>query len=260
MAEVLYKVSEVARLANVTVRALHHYDEIGLLRPSGRSGAGYRLYSEADLLRLHQIAVGRSLGLALEEIRRTLDDPDVDTRALLAEQRQALVDRLEETHAKIRAIDAALRRIDCSPDDQGDDTMDPQDMFEGFDPKDYEDEARQRWGDTDAYAESARRTKNYAPEDWARLKAEANEILRAFADAKTEGAAPDSTVAMDLAERYRLHIDQWFYPCSPAVAAGLAGMYTSDPRFAANFDKYGEGMAQFVSSAILANCERAAQG
>ncbi len=255
MVEVLYKVSEVARLANVTVRALHHYDEIGLLRPSGRSGAGYRLYSEGDLLRLHQIAVGRSLGLALEEIRRTLDDPAVDTRALLAEQRQALVDRLEETHAKIRAIDAALRRMD--PHDEGDDTMDPKDMFEGFDPKDYEDEARERWGHTDAYAESARRTKNYQPEDWARLKAEANEILRAFADAKAAGERPDAEIAMDLAERYRLHIDQWFYPCSHAMQAGLAGMYTSDPRFAANFDKYGEGMAQFVSAAILANCDRA---
>ncbi len=259
MAEVFYKVSEVARLAHVTVRALHHYDEIGLLRPSGRSGAGYRLYSEADLLRLHRIAVGRSLGLALEEIRRTLDDPDVDPRVLLAEQRQVLVDRLNETHAKIRAIDAALRRM--NPDtDPGDETMEPKDMFEGFDPKDYEDEARARWGHTDAYVESARRAKKYEPEDWARMKAEANEILRGFADAKKEGAAPEAGSAMDLAERYRLHIDQWFYPCSHAMQAGLAGMYVSDPRFAANFDKYGEGMAHFVSTAILANCKRAEQG
>jgi len=255
VAETLYKVSEVARIAKVTVRALHHYDEIGLLRPSGRSGAGYRLYSEADLLRLHQIAVGRSLGLALEEIRRTLDDPEADTRALLSEQREALVGRLQETHAKIRAIDAALQRLDPQP--HGEAAMNPKDMFEGFDPKDYEQEAKQRWGDTEAYAESARRTKNYQPENWARLKAEANEILQAFADVKAEGAAPQSEAAMDLAERYRLHIDQWFYPCSHAMQAGLAGMYTSDPRFAANFDKYGDGMAQFVSAAILSNWERA---
>lgn len=255
MAETLYKVSEVARLANVTVRALHHYDEIGLLRPSGRSAAGYRLYSESDLLRLHRIAVGRSLGLALEEIRRALDDPNTDARAVLAEHRAALVDRLSDTHAKIRAIDAALRRLDPEPKDE---TMDPQDMFEGFDPADYEDEAKERWGTTDAYAESARRTKRYTADDWARLKAEANEILGAFADAKSEGVLAADAVATGLAERYRLHLDQWFYPCSHEAHAGLAKLYTADARFAANFDKYAEGMASYIAAAIVANCERQA--
>lgn len=253
MAETLYKVSEVARLANVTVRALHHYDEIGLLRPSGRSGAGYRLYSEADLVRLHRIAVGRSLGLALEEIRRALDDPNTDARGLLAEHRATLVDRLHDTHAKIRAIDAALRRLDPQP---GDETMDPKDMFEGFDPTDYEHEARARWGETDAYAESARRTKRYTPDDWSRLKAEANEILTALANAKSDGVLAADAVAMGLAERYRLHIDQWFYPCSHETHAGLAKLYAADARFAANFEKYGEGMANYVGAAVVANANR----
>lgn len=255
MTETLYKVSEVARLANVTVRTLHHYDDLGLLRPSGRSRAGYRLYSDADLLRLHRIVVGRSLGLALEEIRRTLDDPTVDPAAVLRSQRQALVERLSQTHAKIAAIDAALRRM--NPSTPKDDTMTPQDMFDGFDPADYEAEAQQRWGDSPAWAEASRRTKAYSPEDWARLKGESHDILTAFAAARDGGLDAHDVEVMQLAERHRLHIDRWFYPCSHQMHGNLAAMYLADARFAASFDAYGEALTPYIVAAIRANIERA---
>jgi DNA-binding transcriptional MerR regulator len=105
---VTYQVSEVARLANVSVRALHHYDAIGLLTPSGRSQAGYRLYTAEDLLRLQQILVGRELGLPLEQIRRALDDPDFDPVAALESQLRALTERARRTAGMIRAVEAAL--------------------------------------------------------------------------------------------------------------------------------------------------------
>ena len=108
-------------MAGVSVRTLHHYDSIGLLVPRIRTDAGYRLYTDADLLRLQQILIGRELGLSLEEIRRSLDDPGFDRRIALIDQRARLRERVQQTEAMIRAIDAALAALD---DGQGEREMD----------------------------------------------------------------------------------------------------------------------------------------
>src|SRR5262245_46166947 len=107
-----YTVSQVSRLARLSVRALHHYDEIGLLTPSARSEAGYRLYSEADLERLQQILFFRELAFPLEEIRKILDDPGFDRRAALLMQRTLLEERAGQTRALIAAVDRALAALD----------------------------------------------------------------------------------------------------------------------------------------------------
>src|SRR5262249_31479935 len=107
-----YQVKEVALLTGISIRTLHHYDEIKLLVPKTRTRAGYRLYNDDDLFRLQQILIGRELGLPLEEIRRSLDDPKFDRRKALMEQRSQLQKRVHETDAMIRAIDAALSAID----------------------------------------------------------------------------------------------------------------------------------------------------
>ena len=144
-----YRVKEVAAIAGITVRTLHHYDAIGLLVPSARSGKGYRLYSDEDLLRLQQIMIGRTLGMPLEAIRRLLDDPGFDRKAALLEQREQLADRVEQAEAMLRAVDEALAAMESKEND-----MDRKKLFDGFDPAAYEAEAKQRWGDTAAYAES----------------------------------------------------------------------------------------------------------
>ena len=158
-----YRVKDVARITGVSVRTLHYYDEIGLLAPADRTSAGYRLYDDDSLLRLQQILIGRALGLSLDEIRRSLDDPDFDHRAALVSQRQALVARAEETAGMIRAVDKALAILD---EDRKDSEMTMEQIFEGFDPKAYEAEAKARWGDTDAHKTVSRRTKDYTEEDW----------------------------------------------------------------------------------------------
>src|SRR6187402_126639 len=107
-----HQVTEVARMTGISVRALHHYDEIGLLVPRGRTGAGYRLYNDDDLLRLQQIVIGRELGLSLEAIRRSLDDPQFDRRRALREQRAELERRAQSTAEMIGAIDAAIDALD----------------------------------------------------------------------------------------------------------------------------------------------------
>ena len=148
------------------IRALHHYDSIGLLVPSARSAAGYRLYDDDDLLRLQQILIGRELGLSLEAIRRSLDDPGFDRREALLAQRTELAARAERATDMIRAIDAALTAIE----EKNMGTVDMKKIFDGFDPDQYADETKQRWGDTEAYKISAKRTKSYTEADWEKLK------------------------------------------------------------------------------------------
>ena len=238
-------VKDVSELTGVSVRTLHYYDEIGLLK-ADRSQAGYRLYTDADLLRLQQVLIGRSLGLALEDIRRSLDEPNFDHTNALKKQRALLAERLTETHRMIASIDATLKHL------KDDDTMTKKDMFDGFEPDKYEDEVKQRWGETDAYKESARRTRKYGDKDWAAIKAETNAIFDEAADAMQRGVKPDSAAAKSFAERHRQHIERWFYPCSNAMHANLADMWEADERFKSNIDKHSPGLTAWLATAVRA--------
>jgi MerR family transcriptional regulator, thiopeptide resistance regulator len=248
-----YRVKEVAELSGLTIRALHHYDSIGLLSPRGRSAAGYRLYDDEDLLRLQQILIGRELGLSLEEIRRSLDDPSFDRREALLAQRAALAARAERAAGTIRAIDAALVAIEET--DVG--KVDMKKIFDGFDPDQYEDEVRQRWENTDAYKISIRRTKSYTEDDWRTIKAEQAAIYADALAALENGVGADDARAMDIAERHRLSIDRWFYPCSPKMHCGLADLWEADRRYADNIDKLGAGLTEYLAAAVRANAKRA---
>jgi len=248
-----YRVADVARLSGVSIRALHHYDAIGLLIPTGRTDAGYRLYTDADLLRLQQILIQRELGFPLEEIKRSLDDPRFDHRRSLVGQRQRLEAKARALGEMLRAVDAALAVV--GPDPQGG-TMDMKELFGGFDPSVHEAEVEQRWGGK-TLDESKRRVKAYTADDWKRQQAEQGAIYAEAAAAMRSGVDPVSPAVMDIAERHRLSIDKWFYPCSRAMHAGLAEMYEADERFRATIDKAGDGLTTFLAAAIRANAERA---
>lgn len=248
-----YQVKEVARLTGVSVRTLHYYDEIGLLVPAGRSAAGYRLYDDDSLFRLQQILIGRELGLALEDIRRSLDDPDFNHKEALLAQRRQLVERARTTREMIRAVDRALEILDT--DEKGAE-MKMQEIFDGFDPKAYEAEAQARWGETDAYKVSAKRTKAYTAADWQTINEQQNAIYDEMAAAMQSGREPGDDQVTGIAERHRLFIDRWFYPCSRKMHCGLADLYEADDRFAETIDKHGDGLASFLASAIRANVER----
>ena len=248
-----WTVGELARLAGVTVRTLHHYDRIGLVRPSERTAAGYRSYDVRDLDRLQQVLVYRELGFPLEEVATLLDDPDVDPAAHLRRQHRLLRDRLERTRAMVAAVEKEMeaRAMGIS--------LTPEERFELFgehDPAQYEAEAEERWGDTEAWAQSQRRTSAYTKEDWVRIKTEADEVQHRFAEVMRSGAAADSAPAMDVAEEHRQHISRWFYDCPPQMHAGLGRMYVEDERFAANYEQVAPGLAQYVSTAVQANAAR----
>ncbi len=244
-----YLVKQLAELAGISVRALHHYDELGLLSPRGRTDAGYRLYDDQDVLRLQQILIGRALGLSLERIRRSLDDPGFDRKRALVEQRAELEKRAQQTQAMLHAIDRALSLLEGK-------SMDPQQLFDGFEASDYREEAEHRWGETEAYKESARRTQSYSAEDWQRFRAEQTSIYEDAYRLLAAGIPPGSPDAMNVAERHRQSIERWFYPCGPALHRELAGLYGQDPRYAQNIDKYGAGLTPFLTAAIRANAAR----
>lgn len=254
-----YQVKEVGRLSGVSVRTLHHYDEIGLLQPSERTRAGYRLYDDDDLLRLQQILIGRELGLSLEQIRRSLDDPSFGRRKALEEQRAELMRRIDRSSAMVRAIDEALAGLD-QREGEGEHTMDIEKIFGGFDPSVHEEEVKARWGHTDAYAESARRTKRYSEADWRRFRDEQASLYDEAVALMRSGTDPKGDAAADLAERFRFLIDRWFYPCSHGMHRGLADLYEADHRFAESIEQHAEGLTPFLVEAIRANASRRGAG
>ena len=247
-----WTVGQVADLFGVTVRTLHHYDEIGLLSPSERSRAGYRLYTDGDLTRLQQIVVYRRLELPLEQIASLLDGAE-DAVAHLRRQRATVQTRLDELRGLVDAIDRALER------EMSDQPATPEEMKElfgdGFSDE-YQQEAKERWGDTDAWKQSAERTRRYTKTDWEEVKAEMEATHAAFVRAKRAGEPASSEAAMDAAERHRLHIHSRFYDLDHTFHRALADMYVADPRFTKTYEDLEPGLAQYVHDAIHANADR----
>jgi MerR family transcriptional regulator, thiopeptide resistance regulator len=250
-----YSVGELAELASVSVRTLHHYDAIGLLRPTERTAAGHRRYGSPDLERLRTILFYRALDFGLDEIAAMLADPGRGTDAHLRNQHRMLRERIGRQQNLLAALEKEMeaRRMGMS--------LTPEEQFEVFGTDkvstDWADEARERWGESDAYKESQRRATTYSKADWVRLKEEADDGLRAFAAAFQAGTPATSEFARELAEQHRQYITRWFYDCGYDLHRGLAEMYIADERFRATYDAAAPGLAQYVSDAIIANCDAA---
>ncbi|MEU8319248.1 MerR family transcriptional regulator [Nonomuraea sp. NPDC048881] len=246
-------IGQVAKLAGITVRTLHHYDEIALLTPSQRTTAGYRRYTDDDLLRLQQILLYRELGFPLEQITHILDHPHTDHLTHLHRQHQLLTRKAQRLHQVItnveRAIQAHTHHLTLTPEERFD-------VFGHFTPEDHHAEVQRRWGHTDAYAESRRRAAAHTKTDWLQLTAEATAIDDDMRAAHARGLAPDHPDVMDIAERHRAHITRWFYDCTPELHRGLGDLYATDPRFTATYDDRAPGLAAYYRQAIHANARR----
>jgi DNA-binding transcriptional MerR regulator len=251
-----YSIGAVAELAHLSVRTLHHYDEIGLVVPNGRTAAGHRRYSAADLRRLREVRYYRELGFALDDIARMLADPGATTDTHLRRQHRLLRDRMARDAELLRALEKEMegRRMGIS--------LTPEEQFEIFGSDkytgEYAQEAERRWGDTAAWQESQRRTAAYTKDDWLAIKAEADEITAAFAAALREGAPPDGPRARAIAERHREHLSRWFYECAPEFHRNLAGLYVADERFRGSYEDVAPGLAQYIHDAINANADATA--
>ncbi|MEU2282320.1 MerR family transcriptional regulator [Streptomyces sp. NPDC013178] len=248
-----YSVGQVAGFAGVTVRTLHHYDDIGLLVPSERSPAGHRRYGDADLDRLQQILFYRELGFPLDEVAALLDDPDADPREHLRRQHELLTARIEKLQKMAAAVEHAMEARTMGIN------LTPEEKFEVFgdkDPEQYAEEAEQRWGGTEEYAESQRRAASYTKEDWKRMQAEVADWSERYNALMAAGEPPTGEAAMDMAEEHRQHISAWFYECSYDMHRSLGEMYVADERFKAFYDSMRPGLAEHLKEAITANAAR----
>lgn len=248
-------VGRTAELVGVSVRTLHHWDQIGLVTPSGRTWSDYRLYDSADVARIHRVLVYREIGLPLAEISRVLDDPHSDPGEHLHRQRTLLRERIRRLERAALAVDEMIERTNAMTENTGGQTLTPEEQAEIFgtdwNPV-WQDEARQRWGDTDAWAQSEARAQAMTPQQWRQVKQDHDALNADLAAAMDRGIEPGSQEAGTLAERHRDSISV-AYDCSHSMHVLLARMYTEDPRFTETYDKVAPGLAGWLRQIIEAN-------
>ncbi|HEY0494744.1 MAG TPA: MerR family transcriptional regulator [Kutzneria sp.] len=247
-----YTVGAAAELAGVSVRTLHHYDQIGLVRPSRRSEAGYRLYSDADVQTLNRVVFYRELGLELGEIAELLADNTITDEEHLRRQRELLTERVSHFTAMVavigRELAARAAGIGLTPRQR-------REVF-GQDFVTHAEEADRKWGDSKEFGQRQQRTARYTQQDWEKLRTELATINQGLAEAMANGIPPTDPEAMDLAEQHRKHTDRWFHDCDHATHEGLAEHYKNNERSGQNYDDMVPGLSQYVHDAIVANAKR----
>ena len=250
-------VKELARLAGVSVRALHHYDEIGLLKPAEVGANGYRYYGREELLRLQQILLHRELELSLEEIGKVLDAPGFDRIEALRRHRKVLAERRSRYARLIATLDATLAEL------EGEAKMDDKDLYQGFAPETQVE--HERWlvdrygGDMQARIDRTKANmKSWSKADWQAFTDEGKAIGEAMGKALGEGLPPDSEPVCELMRRhYAWTARAWGARPSPEAFAALGDLYVEHPEFRANYDAIRPGLAEYMAAAMKAYVVRA---
>ncbi|PTR22487.1 DNA-binding transcriptional MerR regulator [Rhodococcus sp. OK519] len=241
-----WSIQQLARITGTTSRTLRHYDSVGLLTPSRIGAGGYRHYDQAALVRLQRILLLRELGLGLTAIAEVLAG-DADTESALAAHLELLEQERERLHRRIASVRTTLDKTR-----RGESLM-AEEMFDGFDHARYEEEVVERWG-RDAYDRGDRWWRGLSAADKEGFQQRALDIAADFGRAHAAGLAPDAPEVREITRRhYEWVVAGWQGRRPGADAfAGLGEMYVSDPRFAQNYDRHGEGTAEFVRDAMLA--------
>lgn len=239
-------VKDMASLSSVSIRALHYYDEIGLLKPD-RTSSNYRVYTQEHILKLQQILIQKSLGLPLATIKLALDDDSFDNLKELHSQKQILIEKINNIQAMIAAIDVAITKSNSL---EKENIMNMNDIFNGFNTTEYETEAKEKWGSTDIYQMSQRKIENYTEKDWERIKFDEIEIWRDAAKAMSNNFLPSSNKARTIVDKHRHHIDKSYYMTSEESYSALADVWDNDDRFRTNIDKFGAGLTNWFVQAV----------
>ena len=241
-------IGALSRLSSVSIRALHHYDQIGLLQPSEVAASGYRYYDDAAIERLWQILFYRELDFPLGDIVEILSSPAFDKNRALKEHLSLLTQKRDRLDRLIDLVSNAMK---------GETNME----FKEFDTSEidalreqYAEEAKARWGNTEAYRESAKRAAKWTEADKKRLEAQSGEIFSGFA--ALVGTDPADTRVQALVTRWKAFISESYYDCTDEILAGLGQMYVADERFMKNIDQYGAGTAKLMSDAIAVYCAK----
>lgn len=242
-------IKEFGKLTGVSVRTLHYYDEIGLLKPCAVDEQnGYRYYDENSLLRMQEILFYRELDFPLKDIIAILSSPDYDKHTALKEQKRLLTIKKKRLERLIKALDSAMKgeKITMTAFDNSE--------FEAQREL-YAKEAKEKWGGTAAYRESTEKTKGYTKEKWNEVNSGMDSILAEFAQCKMNGSAPDSKQAQALVKKWQDFLTENFYTCTNEILSGLGEMYAADERFKANIDRHSDGTAEFMQAAIKEYCK-----
>lgn len=243
------KVKEIADLTGISVRTLHHYDAIGLLKPERVNAAGYRSYSSENLTLLQQILFFRELGFSLAQIKAIVTDPGFDPLQALQAHRQRLLAKRQQLDTLLETVAHTIQNL------KGERTMTDPEKFKGFDfsHNPYEAEARQRWGDAEVNASKARLKHVQQAGQMAALQEEMNSLYRDLATLRQQDPASAEAQAA-IARWYQLLQRMGNY--SYAAFKGLGQMYVDDSRFTANIDQFGEGLAVFMRDAMAIYADR----
>lgn len=237
-------VHEVSKLTGVSIRALQYYDKIGLLKPTGYTQSGYRLYDDTALETLQQILLFRELEFPLKEIKEIISSADFDREKALEQQITLLTMKKEHLENLI----SLAREIQY----KGERTMD----FSAFDTskiEEYARRAKEQWGNTAEYKESEEKAKGRTKEEEKDVMVQFMQIFAEFGAMKDQ--APDGAEAQSKVKKLQDYITEHFYQCSDEILSGLGQMYTADGEFKENIDRAGgEGTAVFVSDAICCFC------
>ncbi len=240
-----YTVKQLSDMAGVSIRTLHYYDEIGLLRPDAYGEEnGYRYYGEEALLRLQQILFFRELDFSLAEIRSILERPDFDRLRALEVHRKVLLERAARLERLVRTVDKTIQHL------KGEVTMSKKEYYEGFSEekqKEYEQYVRQKWGDN-AYESSAKRWENLSDAEKKEYGARGDALNRALAASMDKD--PGDPAVQALIGKYREHLS-FFYDVTLDIYEGLGHGYNQHPDFIAFYDQYAPGLAAFLEKAIV---------
>ena len=241
-----WSIVEVSRMSGVSSRALRHYDDIGLLPPARVGANGYRYYEQAELLRLQQILLLRELGVGLSDIAEILDNQRDPVQALRAHHQRLLTER-----DRLAALAETVARTIDQLQAEGDSAMPrinrPENLFEGFDPSAYEDEARERW--PQEYEQSRRFAGSLTPQDTQRLQREMTAAMIRMAELMAAGEPVGSAAVQSEVEAAYHGVCRFWTPDADAFK-GLGRMYVEDERFKATYDRIAAGLAEFYRDAM----------
>ena len=244
-----YTVKQLAKLANISVRTLHYYDEIDLLKPSVVRENGYRYYGNQELVKLQQILFFKELEFPLAEIKKMLTAPNYSSLEALNDQQHLLEMKKVRIDGLINTIKKTINNL------KGGEKMNNDDLFDSFDEQEiekYKKEAQQKWGHTDAYKQSVQRTKGWTKTDYKRVKAEGEALARQIANAMDKGLKDPEVQA--LVTKHYNAIAQ-FYDLPYEMYRNLGKMYVQDQRFTAYYERFRPGLAQFLCDAIAYYCD-----
>lgn len=242
-------VGAAAARMGVTIRTLHHWDAIGLVCPTERTDAGYRLYTSADLARIHRVLIYRELGVPLDDIKTVLDAPAADAASSLRRQRDELRERAARLQQMAdgmdRMIEARESGILLSAEEQVE-------IFGAHWQPTWTVQARDRWGETVQWAQYAERAADRTRADWQQIADTVEALNTDLAAAYRCGVLPGSAEANTLAERHRASIDTYF-DCTPAMHICVARTYLTNPDFTTFYDTLAPGLTTWLSAIIHAN-------